>query len=78
MGRCQPLHAFPDGSRVLIRKLCSCPNARGRLCALGLTPGTTVVVGCRSGSGCRVLVRGAWVVLDQRLASAVMGCPSQT
>ena len=74
MFTCKALPQFPDGSRVRIEKLCDCPKARGRLCALGLTPGTTVEV-CSGGPGpCRLKVRGGNVALGHGMASGVYGC----
>lgn len=62
---------FPAGCRVTVEQLCECPRARGRLCALGLTPGTEVEI-CAGGDGpCRLRVRGTDVVLGQGLASRV-------
>lgn len=67
------LPQFPAGSRVRIEKLCECPKARGRLCALGLTPGTTVEV-CSQGPGpCMLKVRGSNVAIGQGMASRVYG-----
>lgn len=72
------LHQFPAGSLVRIENLCECPKARSRLCALGLTPGTTVEV-CSGGPGpCLLKVRGCSVAIghgmaDRVLASSVNG-----
>lgn len=69
------LPQFPAGSKVRIEKLCECPKARGRLCALGLTPGTTVEV-CSGGPGpCRLKVRGGNVAIGQGMASGVYATP---
>jgi len=71
MVMCKALPHFPAGSTVRIERLCECPKARGRLCALGLTPGTTVQV-CSGGPGpCRLKVRGGSVAIGQGMASGV-------
>jgi len=65
------LGSFPAGARVTIKKLCACPRTRGRLCALGLTPGATVEI-CNAAAGsCRLKVRGADLVLTDDLAGDV-------
>ncbi len=67
------LHQFPAGSLVRIEQLCDCPKARGRLCALGLTPGTTVEV-CSGGPGpCLLKVRGCSVAIGHGMADRVLG-----
>ncbi len=73
MKACKALPHFPDGSRVRIEQLCTCPKARGRLCALGLTPGTMVEV-CSGGPGpCLLKVRGSSVAIGQGMASSILG-----
>jgi len=72
MKSCCPLTDFPAGSRVRIEKLCDCPRARGRLCAMGLTPGTVVEIRSGSGGPCQLLVRGTSLSLGGGLASRVM------
>ncbi len=62
----------PAGSVVRIEKLCDCPKARGRLCALGLTPGTFVEV-CSGGPGpCLLKVRGSNLALGNGMARRVL------
>ena len=68
-----PLNEFPAGSRVKIEKLCDCPRARGRLCALGLTPGTVVEICSRNGGPCNLKVRGTSVSIGGGLAGRVLG-----
>jgi len=68
-----PLNEFPAGSRVKIEKLCDCPRARGRLCALGLTPGTVVEICSRNGGPCNLKVRGTSVSIGGGLACRVLG-----
>ncbi len=67
------LNQFPAGSRIRIEKLSDCPKARGRLCALGLTPGTTVEM-CSCGPGpCVLKVRGTSVCIGKGMARSVFG-----
>lgn len=73
MADLSPLAAFPPGSRVRIETLCDCPKARGRLCALGITPGTVVEITSGCGGPVCLRARGACVTLGQGLASKVLG-----
>ena len=67
------LSTFPPGSRVRVETLCDCPRARGRLCAMGITPGTVVeITSCCGGPVC-LRARGACVTLGQGLAAKVLG-----
>ncbi len=68
----QPLTSFPAGSRVRIENFDACSNARCRLCAMGLTPGTIVDVESGGPGPLRMRVRGASLVLGKGLASQVM------
>lgn len=68
----QPLTSFPAGSRVKVETFDAGSMARGRLCAMGLTPGTVVVVESGGPGPLRMRVRGASLVLGQGLASQVM------
>jgi len=63
-----PLSQFPAGTRVRIEKLCDCSRARGRLCAMGLTPGTEIEVFANCGGPCCLKVRGTSLTLGQGLA----------
>jgi len=71
--KAKSLDSFPDGSCVTIKKLCDCPSTRGRLCALGLTPGAEVEVCCVRAGTCRLKARGADIVLADNLACAIFG-----
>ena len=67
------LATFPPGSRVRVETLCDCPKARGRLCALGITPGTVVeITSCCGGPVC-LRARGACVTLGHGLAAKILG-----
>jgi ferrous iron transport protein A len=68
MAPCGPLNQFPAGSRVRIEQLCECSRARGRLCAMGLTPGTVVEICSGCGGPCYLKVRGARLTLGHGLA----------
>ena len=67
------LATFPPGSRVRVETLCDCPKARGRLCALGITPGTVVEITSGCGGPVCLRARGACVTLGQGIASKVLG-----
>jgi ferrous iron transport protein A len=67
------LAAFPPGSLVRVETLCDCPKARGRLCALGITPGTVVEITSGCGGPVCLRARGACVTLGQGLAVKVLG-----
>ncbi|EFL50526.1 FeoA family protein [Solidesulfovibrio fructosivorans JJ]] len=71
-----PLHClahFPPGSRVRVEAICDCPKARGRLFAMGITPGTVVeVTACCGGPVC-LRARGACLSIGHGLAQKVMG-----
>ncbi|MFW5488475.1 MAG: FeoA family protein [Desulfovibrio sp.] len=68
----RPLTAFPKGSKVTIHSFCAGGKARCRLCAMGLTPGTSVELGSNGSGPCRVKVRGADVVLGRGLADKIL------
>ncbi|MDQ7830436.1 MAG: FeoA family protein [Desulfovibrionaceae bacterium] len=68
-----PLSQFPAGSRVRIEKLCECSRARGRLCAMGLTPGTEIEVFANCGGPCCLKVRGSSLTLGHGLARSIFG-----
>jgi ferrous iron transport protein A len=73
MAELNPLAAFPPGSRVRVETLCDCPKARGRLCALGITPGTVVEITSGCGGPVCLRARGACVTLGHGIASKVFG-----
>jgi ferrous iron transport protein A len=71
------LNQVAVGEKVRVSALGDCPKARGRLCALGLTPGTEVEVcsrngGPRNGGPCSVKVRNCCVVLGNGMADQVL------
>ncbi len=67
------LSSFPPGSVVRVESLCDCPRARGRLCALGITPGTVVEITAGCGGPVCLRTRGAVITLGQGLAAKVYG-----
>ncbi|AAS97046.1 FeoA family protein [Nitratidesulfovibrio vulgaris] len=69
--RCCSLREAPAGSRVRVNRLCDCPRDRGRLCALGITPGSEIEV-CSQAGGCCVRVRESSFVLGDSLACTVL------
>lgn len=72
----KPLSDFPCGAKVCIDSYNAGQSARCRLCALGLTPGTTVTVDAAGGAGpCRLRVRGADLVLGHGLACLILAKP---
>ncbi|WBF68719.1 ferrous iron transport protein A [Desulfovibrio subterraneus] len=64
---CCTLDKVPAGCKATIRGYCGCSRERGRLCALGLTPGTVVEV-C---APCSVRVRESCVALGIEVAGLV-------
>lgn len=73
MAELNSLCAFPPGSRVRVETLCDCPKARGRLCALGITPGTVVEITSACGGPVCLRARGACITLGHGLAAKVYG-----
>jgi ferrous iron transport protein A len=71
----KPLTSYPKGSKVTIKNYCAGQQARCRLCAMGLTPGTLVEVASGGSGPCRLRVRGADMILGQGLADKVLACP---
>jgi ferrous iron transport protein A len=67
-----PLSQFPAGTRVRIEQLCECSRARGRLCAMGLTPGTVVEICSCCGGPCYLKVRGSRLTLGHGLAGKIL------
>lgn len=70
----RPICEFPTGTRVRIADIGGGSQARCRLCAMGLTPGTTVVVNSNGCGACRVKVRDSSVTLGRGLASKILAC----
>ncbi|GFK93778.1 hypothetical protein NNJEOMEG_01612 [Fundidesulfovibrio magnetotacticus] len=66
-----PLKDCPEGSVVRIEDLHGDPLCRGRLCALGITPGVEARV-CADGDCCRIRVRGGEFCLGAEMAGRVM------
>lgn len=64
---CCTLDQVPAGRKATIRGFCGCSKARGRLCAMGLTPGTVVEV-C---APCSIKVRESCVALGTGMAALV-------
>ena len=72
----KPLCRFPRGSQGKVADLAPCRGARGKLLAMGLTPGTVLEV-VQSGDGpCRLRVRGSDVVIGHGLAGKIIACPA--
>jgi len=68
-----PLSSFPPGSCVRVETLCECPRARGRLCAMGITPGTVVEITSGCGGPVCVRARGSAFTIGHGLAEKVLG-----
>ncbi|WP_174408833.1 FeoA family protein [Desulfovibrio psychrotolerans] len=64
---CCTLDKLPAGCRATIKGFCGCRKSRGRLCAMGLTPGTVVEV-C---APCSVRVRESCLALGREMAGLV-------
>ncbi|WP_366519889.1 FeoA family protein [Halodesulfovibrio sp.] len=62
--RTRMLNSLPTGCKARINALCSEPKLRGRLCAMGLTPGTVVEV-C---SPCSFKVKNCLLTLGDDVA----------
>jgi len=71
----KPINAFPGGAKVVIESLSGGQRSRGRLCSLGLVPGTTVVVRDSRCDGCRLFVRESELVLGQGMAEKILAVP---
>lgn len=67
------LSHFPPGSRVRVESLCDCPRARGRLCAMGITPGTVVEITAGCGGPVCLRARGTCFSIGHGLADKVFG-----
>ena len=66
------LSTFPPGSRVRVESLCDCPRARGRLCAMGITPGTEIEMLSNSKGPLMILVRSSRLCLCRSLGQSVV------
>ena len=73
MAPLESLTHFPPGSRVRVEFLCDCPKARGRLCAMGITPGTVVEITAGCGGPVCLRARGACMSIGHGLAEKVLG-----
>jgi len=73
MAPLDPLSAFPPGSRVRVESLCDCPKARGRLCAMGITPGTVVEITAGCGGPVCLRARGTSITIGHGLAEKIYG-----
>lgn len=68
----QPVTSFKDGAKIKIASLPDGAKVRGRLCALGVMPGSIVEV-IESGPGpCRLRVRESMIVLGRGVAQRLM------
>ena len=72
----QPLTECPTGTRLIITDLQAGAKSRSRLCALGLIPGTIIVVDSGGPGPCRVKVRESDVCLGQGLAEKIIAAPA--
>lgn len=72
----RPLCDFPSGADVIVTGIDGGAGARCRLCAMGLTPGTRVLVNSNGCGACSVRVRDTTVTLGRGLAGKVMACPA--
>jgi ferrous iron transport protein A len=72
----RPLCEFPSGAAVTITAIDGGAGARCRLCAMGLTPGSRVVVNSNGCGACSVRVRDTTVTLGRGLAGKVLACPA--
>ncbi|MFP4392224.1 MAG: FeoA family protein [Desulfohalobiaceae bacterium] len=73
-----PLNHFPSGSKVKIVDFHAGGAARGRLLALGLTPGTEILLTSTGQGPCKMKVRDSELVLGQGLASKVLAYLSES
>lgn len=69
------LAQFPPGSLVKVEDLAGCEGARGKLYAMGLTPGTVLEVVSSGRGPCRLKVRNTDVVVGHGLAHKIFACP---
>ena len=64
-----PLDQVQEGSRVTVRTVAASP-VRGRLCALGITPGAGLEV-CSQRDQCLIRVQNAGISLGKDLACCI-------
>ncbi|MFP4212860.1 MAG: ferrous iron transport protein A [Desulfohalobiaceae bacterium] len=67
-----PLNHFPPGSKVKIADFHAGGAARGKLLAMGLTPGTEILLTSSGQGPCRMKVRDSELVLGHGLASKIL------
>lgn len=70
-----PLSSVPCGRRVRVISIDGGQSLRGRLCALGLTPGTPVQVVCDGGGPVVLEVLGSRLIVGRGMASQVLVRP---
>ncbi len=66
------LTQLSSGGKVRICALSDRPEMRGRLCAMGLTPGSEVYVYAVHDGLCSVSVRGCRLVLGEGMAAQIL------
>lgn len=66
------LAEIPSGTRARVVSLDGGPQSRGRLCAMGLVPGTEFIVCENSGGPCNLRVRNCGLVLGQGMAKKIV------
>jgi ferrous iron transport protein A len=71
----RPLCRFRQGDKVKVEDLEGCRQARAKLYAMGLTPGTVLEVVSTGRGPCRLKVRGTDLVLGRGLSQKVFACP---
>ena len=74
----RPICEFPQGAEVVIQHVCGCDRSRGRLCSMGLTPGTKVTLLSSVNGSCRLRVRDADLALGHRMAAHTMAVPAES
>lgn len=73
----KPLCRFQPGDRVRVEDLEGCRQARAKLYAMGLTPGTELEVVSAGRGPCRLKVRGTDLVLGHGLSRKIFACPME-
>ncbi len=66
-----PLSAIRPGQRVRVTRVEGGQGLRGRLCAMGLTPGLTVQVACDGGGPVVLEVLGSRVMIGRGMAEKI-------
>lgn len=72
----RPLCEFPPGTALTVIAIDGGAGARCRLCAMGLTPGSRVVVNSNGCGACSVRVRDTTLTLGRGLAGKVLARPA--